>query len=50
MRDAFGNLGTVQSVDAKAEHGMGSVRVKMDDGRDINLSLIASGLERVDRA
>ena len=48
VKDAFGSLGTIESVDASAEHGMGLVNVKMDDGRDIDVALIASGLERVD--
>jgi hypothetical protein len=50
VKDAFGSLGTVEAVDPTAEHGMGSVRVKMDDGRDINVALIASGLEKIDGA
>jgi hypothetical protein len=50
VKDAFGSLGTVEAVDPSGEHGMGSVRVKMDDGRDINVALIASGLERVEGA
>jgi len=50
VKDAFGSLGTIESVDSSAEHGMGSIRVKMDDGSDVNVALIASGLERVDGA
>lgn len=48
VKDAFGGLGTVKSVDPSAEQGMGAVCVKMDDGREINLALIASGLQRVE--
>jgi hypothetical protein len=46
VKDAWGNLGTVTSVDAAAEHGLGRVVVKMDDGREVKLALMASGLER----
>ena len=47
MKDTWGNLGTVASVDAASEHGLGRVIVKMDDGREVRVALIASGLERI---
>jgi hypothetical protein len=47
VKDTWGNLGTVASVDTAAEHGLGRVIVKMDDGREVRVALIASGLERI---
>jgi hypothetical protein len=36
------------TTEAAAEHGLGCVIVKMDDdGREVKLALVASGLERV---
>ncbi|MEM6751218.1 MAG: hypothetical protein AAF612_12195, partial [Planctomycetota bacterium] len=50
VRDAFGALGRVQTVDPAAEHGMGSVRGKLDGCREISVALISSGLEKVAEA
>ena len=46
VKDAFGNTGTVTAIDPQAEHGLGVIKVKMDDGREVSLSLVASGLEQ----
>jgi hypothetical protein len=46
VRDIQGQCGVVTSVDPAAEHGLGRVVVKMDDGREVKAALVASGLER----
>ena len=46
VKDAIGNTGTITAIDPQAEHGLGIVTVKMDDGREVNLALMASGLEQ----
>jgi len=45
VKDAFGNHGTVVDVDPTAEHGLGRIRVRFDDGREVVVALNASGLE-----
>jgi len=45
VKDTRGNIGMVISVDKKANPGLGSVRVRFDDGRNMNWAIIASGLE-----
>jgi hypothetical protein len=47
VRDSFGRPGTVVNVDRRASHGLGNVRVRFDDGRELSLAIIASGLEIV---
>jgi hypothetical protein len=47
VKNAWGELGTVLSVDRSANGGLGSVRVRLDDGREQNLACVASGLEIV---
>jgi hypothetical protein len=47
VKNPWGELGTVLSVDQSANGGLGSVRVRLDDGREQNLSYVASGLEIV---
>ena len=44
VQDAFGAKGVVVFMDPHANHGMGVVRVKYDDGRCASFALIASGL------
>ncbi len=46
VKDAIGNTGTITAIDPQAEHGLGVITVKMDDGREVNLALVASGLEQ----
>lgn len=46
VKDAFGNTGTITTIDPQAEQGLGVITVKMDDGREVNLALVASGLEQ----
>jgi hypothetical protein len=47
VKNPWGDLGTVLSVDHNANGGLGSVRVRLDDGREQNLACVASGLEIV---
>jgi hypothetical protein len=45
VRDFRGQVGTVLVVDSKANHGMGSIRVRFDDGRELSFMALAHGLE-----
>lgn len=45
VQDAFGNQGTVVEVDPRAEHGLGRIRIHFDDGQEVTVALMASGLE-----
>ena len=47
VRNPWGQTGTVVHVDRKARGGLGSVRVRLDDGREDDLAYMASGLEIV---
>jgi hypothetical protein len=47
VRNVWGVLGTVTGVDPDAHGGLGSLRVRLDDGREQNLAYVASGLEIV---
>lgn len=47
VKDAWGNQGTVLDVDPTAEHGLGEIRVQYDDGREVTVASMASGLELV---
>lgn len=42
--DAFHKEATVIEMDAKSNHGLGKVKVRYDDGREVSLMLAASGL------
>jgi hypothetical protein len=46
VQDIFGdkNTGTVTRIDVRAEHGLGLITVKYDDGREIYSAAIAHGL------
>jgi hypothetical protein len=46
VRDVFGALGTVTSIDREANHGLGSIGVHFDDGRELTYAAVAHGLER----
>lgn len=48
VRDAYGKEALVVEIDGKANHGLGRVRVKYDDGRELAMALAASGLSRVE--
>ena len=47
VMDPWENEGTVIAIDPETEHGMGVVKMEMDDGREKNLALIASGLKKI---
>ena len=49
VRDSCGALGTVLNVDCNANGGLGSIGVRMDDGRERHMAYIASGLEIVSK-
>ena len=49
VRDFRGEAGTVVGIDLKAQHGLGSVRVTFDDGRELDLAAIAHGLAPIGR-
>ena len=42
--DIFGKETTVVQIDSKSNHGLGEVRVRYDDGREITFMVAASGL------
>jgi hypothetical protein len=47
VRDSWGHEATVIFVDVHAEHGLGAIRVRYDDGRELQSAAIAHGLTRV---
>jgi hypothetical protein len=50
VKNPWGDLGTVLYVDRDSNAGMGSVRVRLDDGREQHWSYVASGLDVVEPA
>jgi hypothetical protein len=50
VKDSWGRLGTVVAVNAKANGGLGSLRVRLDDGHEDHVAYVASGYEIVDGA
>jgi hypothetical protein len=48
--DAYRKEATVIELDPKTNHGLGSVKVRYDDGRELSFALAASGLTPVPRA
>jgi len=50
VKNLFGDLGTVIFVDKKSHGGMGSVRVRLDDGREQSVAYVASGLQVVSKS
>jgi hypothetical protein len=48
VKNPWGELGTVLNVNRKANGGLGSVYIRLDDGREQHLALVASGLEIFD--
>jgi hypothetical protein len=49
VQNLQGQVGTVLEVDPSAEHGLGRVRVRFDDGRELSFALVAHGLTRLGR-
>jgi hypothetical protein len=47
VRDAWRREATVIEIDAEAEHGLGKVKVRYDDGKIVTFTLAASGLDPV---
>ena len=47
VRDALGRAGTVIAIDARANHGLGAIAVRFDDGRELTFAAVASGLEPI---
>jgi hypothetical protein len=47
VRDLWGREGTVVSIDLTAEHGLGRVRVRFDDGVERTVAAAAHGLTPV---
>jgi hypothetical protein len=45
VTDFRGQMGTVVAVDVHANHGMGRIEVRFDDGREVTFAAIAHGLE-----
>ena len=45
VKDVLGGLGTVYVVDPKANGGLGSLKVTMDDGSEQHRACVASGFE-----
>jgi hypothetical protein len=48
VKDMWNQAGRVVAVDATAEHGLGVIRVRFDDGREVSVSAAAHGLEPID--
>ena len=49
VKDVWGALGTVIRIDAAAEHGLGLLTVRYDDGRVISASLVAHDYRLAER-
>ncbi len=47
VRDTWGNEHTVILIDPEAEHGMGVIRIRRDDGKELAYAMIAHGLKPV---
>jgi hypothetical protein len=47
VRDFGGRLGTVTAVDGAANHGLGRIDVRFDDGAEVGFTAVAHGLEPV---
>jgi hypothetical protein len=48
VRDFRGRVGTVTRIDLRAEHGLGVIEIRYDDGRSESCAAVAHGLERAD--
>jgi hypothetical protein len=47
VRNAWGHEGVIVAIDLSAEQGLGLIRVKMDDGRELTSTAAAHGLTAV---
>ena len=50
VSDAFHRVATVVEIDPKSSHGLGKVKVRYDDGREVSFMLVASGLTPLEQA
>jgi hypothetical protein len=48
VKDAFHQETTVVEIDLSANHGLGRVKVRYDDGRERTVALVACGLTRIE--
>ena len=48
--DSFGNKHTIVHIDLKAEHGMGLIKTRRDDGSELCYSMIAHGLSLINKS
>jgi hypothetical protein len=48
--DTFHKIATVVEIDPKSNHGLGKVKVRYDDGREISSMLVAPGLSPIQHA
>jgi hypothetical protein len=44
VRDIRGRQGTILAIDLKAEHGLGIIRARFDDGSELSYAAIAHDL------
>jgi hypothetical protein len=49
VRDAYGHEAVVVAIDLTAEHGLGKVRARFDDGRERTFAAVAHGLVPVSK-
>ena len=48
VSDPWGQRGVIVAVAPRAEHGIGAVRVRYDDGREIQYSMLDHPLRKID--
>ncbi|MDH4350575.1 MAG: hypothetical protein OEY20_04520 [Gemmatimonadota bacterium] len=44
VRDTWGNAHTILEIDSAAQHGLGVIRTRRDDGTELRFALVAHGL------
>jgi hypothetical protein len=49
VKDIFGNIHTVIEINPNANHGMGAIRTRRDDGTKHSRALVARGFEPIDK-
>ena len=49
VRDTGGRQATVLAIDARAMHGFGSIKVRFDDGRELDYAMFAHNLTPLDK-
>ena len=48
--DVYRKQSTVVEIDPKAEHGLGKVKIRYDDGREVTFMLAACGLTPIQKS